>query len=81
MKTLLIYTTEYCHLCEQALQLVQAVENLPMQVKLIDIARPENSVLFEQFSTRIPVIQLDGKPTDLGWPFDSAGLMSYLTEE
>lgn len=46
------------------------------QIHQIDIVESEQ--LVETYGERIPVIAVQGKTSDLGWPFDLALLSQYL---
>ena len=74
-----LYTTLGCHLCDEAkLLLVDLVENgLELSLTEIDIADSDD--LIEQYGIRIPVIRTAGREDDLGWPFNSQQLQTYLT--
>lgn len=76
---LAFYTTEGCHLCEDAKVLLQqllAQNPERYQIEIIDIA--DTDALIEQYGTRIPVIKIVGEMNDLGWPFDAASLLAYV---
>lgn len=76
---LILYTTLGCHLCDQAALIIADVQakHLPaLQVEAIDIA--DHDDLVEQFGIRIPVVLLEHRHSDLGWPFDEARLIEYL---
>ena len=74
-----LYTTLGCHLCDEAkLLLVDLMENgLELSLTEIDIADSDD--LIEQYGIRIPVIRTAGSEDDLGWPFNSQQLQTYLT--
>ncbi|MCL6414729.1 glutaredoxin family protein [Aestuariirhabdus sp. Z084] len=77
MLTLIFYTTSGCHLCDQALELLQPVIELnALQLELIDIAQSDR--LIEDYGVRIPLIQLKGSKAELGWPFDEAKALDFL---
>jgi len=72
------YTTEGCHLCDEAKTLLQqllAQQPERFQVEVIDIV--ESDVLVEQYGTRIPVVIREGIQHDLGWPFDYLELQCF----
>lgn len=71
--TLLLYTTEGCHLCEQAEALLQTVD---VAVKRVDIA--DDDGLFHRYGTRIPVLQRSDTGQELAWPFDDAAVGRFL---
>jgi len=72
------YTTDGCHLCEEAkvfLQQLLAQQPERFQVEVIDIVESNN--LVEQYGTRIPVVVREGAQQDLGWPFDYIELQRF----
>ncbi len=70
---LLLYGTEFCHLCEQAEALLQAVG---VSAEHIDIA--EDDALIESYGTRIPVLRREDNGAELGWPFDAEALARFV---
>ena len=75
---LTFYTTDGCHLCEEAKVLLQrllAQQPECFQVEVIDIV--ESDVLVEQYGIRIPVVTKDDAQQDLGWPFDYLELQRF----
>ena len=77
MKTLTLYSTVGCHLCEQALELVQPMVAERYRVKIIDIA--ETDELIACYGVRIPVIARDDG-LEIGWPFDSVAFNEFLDQ-
>ncbi|OOF31979.1 glutaredoxin family protein [Salinivibrio proteolyticus] len=78
---LMLYSTEGCHLCEQAYELYQSLGcQTPLDTQ--DIAFDDN--LFERYGVTIPVIAVltpEGQVrAELGWPFDSTQLQAWLIE-
>jgi len=77
---LTFYTTEGCHLCEEAhLLLLQLQRQYPekFQIEMVDIATSDE--LVEQYGYQIPVLSEDKRGHSLlCWPFDYAGLLTYL---
>lgn len=76
MKTIILYGTEYCHLCEQAEELVRELPKQLYLVEKVDIS--EDDQLMERYALRIPVVRVQNTTNDLGWPFDSVSLREYL---
>ena len=75
------YTTEGCHLCEEAHSLLlQLQRQYPekFQIETVDIATSDK--LVEQYGTRIPVVVRKGRKDDIGWPFGYDDLVSLLAE-
>ncbi|ALS98479.1 glutaredoxin family protein [Lacimicrobium alkaliphilum] len=73
--SVLLYSTEGCHLCEQAEELVLAMAP-EMHIKKIDIAYDD--ALYEQYRYRIPVLK-NAADAELNWPFDTATLKEFLS--
>ncbi len=83
MKTLLLYTTQGCHLCEQAEALLLPVldylkGNFAEGISLQQVEISESEALVERYGVRIPVIRVDGQEEELAWPFDQAIAFAYL---
>lgn len=77
MKTVYLYSTPGCHLCEIAWDiLAPLVTHLPLRMEEIDIA--ESDELVERYGTRIPVVKFAGADAELGWPFDSTQAAVFL---
>lgn len=73
-----LYSTEGCHLCEQAYSLlVQA--GVREHVQVVDIAFDD--VLFSRYGITIPVLSIPDSnsfSSELGWPFDADVLATWL---
>ncbi len=77
MKTLYLYSTPGCHLCDLAWDiLAPLVSCLPLRLEEVDIA--ESDELIEQYGIRIPVLKFADYEAELGWPFDTAQASSFL---
>ena len=92
MFELRFYTTEGCHLCEQALTIIREVHAANpliakvIQLKLIDIA--DEDVLIEAYGNRIPVVAIGGQDkgkqnnaAELNWPFHHQEYIDLLNRE
>ncbi len=76
---LIFYTTEGCHLCEQAQVLLQdLLREYPAkyQIEIVDIV--DSETLIQQYGTRIPVLINVATKEDLGWPFDYQSLLHFI---
>jgi len=76
---LIFYTTDGCHLCDEAKEFLQqllAQRPERYQIELVDIAESEE--LVEQYGTSIPVVRKENFQQDLGWPFDYTDLLSFV---
>ncbi|GLR62584.1 glutaredoxin family protein [Marinospirillum insulare] len=72
---LTLYTTEGCHLCDEALALLNPWLAKGLGLALVDIA--EDDLLMARYSVRIPVIA-SPSGVELGWPFSAEGLASWI---
>ena len=73
-KDLILYSTEGCHLCEMAFELLTEV-GLQHKVDVVDIAFDDE--LFSRYGVTIPVVKV--KDSELNWPFDISQLKQWLT--
>lgn len=77
MKTIYVYSTAGCHLCELAWDiLAPLVSQLPLRMEEVEIA--DADVLIERYGVRIPVVKFADSDEELGWPFDSAQAFAFL---
>lgn len=79
--SLILYTTEGCHLCEQAEQLLAQLSQLQsgedaLQLIPVDIATDE--ALVELYGIRIPVVKNALTQKEIGWPFELKDLLELL---
>ncbi len=74
MRKYSFYTTEGCHLCEQAWALVLSVE-LAGHMQQVEIINSEADVA--SYGTRIPVIKINLTERKNGWSFDADDLTNY----
>ena len=73
---LTLYSTQDCHLCEQAVDLLNQVTE-KFDLEHIDIAGSE--ALVEKYGIRIPVVK-NGSGKELDWPFDLEMLEKFIRE-
>lgn len=77
MKTVYLYSTPGCHLCEIAWDLLAPLINyLPVRLEEVDIA--ECDELIERYGVRIPVLKFSDYEEELSWPFDSTQASLFL---
>lgn len=77
MKTILLYSTPGCHLCEMAKDIISPLlDHYALYLEEIDIA--ESDELIERYGVRIPVLKFPDRADDLGWPFDATQIQSFL---
>lgn len=74
---LIFYTTDGCHLCEQAEQVLMTTPLAdPVPVSVVDIS--ESEALVGRYGTRIPVLQRDDTGAELNWPFDGTDVQQFV---
>lgn len=77
MKSVYLYSTPGCHLCEMASEIVQPLlSNYSLYLEEIDIAEADE--LIERYGVRIPVLKSPLHIEELGWPFDSEQVANFL---
>ena len=74
----ILYGSEGCHLCEDALALCHQLP-VPIMLTLVDIVDEED--LVEHYGQHIPVMQRDIDGKELFWPFDLATLTQFVSEK
>lgn len=74
--TLTLYSTSACHLCEQALDIIQPIIAGLYVLDEVDISTSDQ--LIERYGVRIPVIQRSDTGAELGWPFDATGFKAFI---
>lgn len=73
-----LYTTLGCHLCDDALKLLNEYSAHVSQLEIVEIEIVDSDELVDRYGIRIPVIQLPASQSELGWPFDATSLRSFL---
>ena len=73
--SLKLYTTSNCHLCEQAIELIQQLDS-PKKLELIEII--DDVSLLSLYGTRIPVLQRADNLTELDWPFSLNEIVDFI---
>ena len=68
-----LYSTLFCHLCEEA---VAIIHKAGVTTTPVDIA--DNDGLFEKYSKRIPVLRRVDTDAELDWPFDAVSVSRFL---
>lgn len=76
-KRLELMTTEGCHLCDEALAMLLAMESLSgWWLEEVDIA--ESDALTVRYGERIPVLRLTENGPELDWPFTADEVLAWL---
>ena len=85
--SLILYSTSACHLCEQAEELLQALQGARPELRWSTVDIAGDDALFARYGCSIPVLKrapraaLRGtaRPArELAWPFDLQGLVEFL---
>ena len=71
--TVKLYSTQSCHLCELAEQVLVQAGIAFIKSDVID-----DDVLFDRYGMRIPVLQRADNNAELDWPFDAANVTLFL---
>jgi hypothetical protein len=76
---LILYSTEGCHLCELAEQvIVDAMGQQPYHLDHVDIALSD--ALMKEYGWTIPVVKIANTNHELGWPFDKSHFSQWLKD-
>ena len=79
MKSLVLYTTAGCHLCEQAKQIIlPLIEATDFSLQEIDIA--EDETLLAAYGLTIPVVENPVSGRQFNWPFNDKQVMELIEE-
>ncbi len=70
---LVLYGSEYCHLCERADVLLAQMGVVATEVDIGD-----DEALIKQYGTCIPVLRRTDTGAELRWPFDISELQVFL---
>ena len=79
MKKLKFFTTEGCHLCEQAVLILDELhDRFIFEMEIVDIATEED--LVQKYGLSIPVLLNIENNEVLYWPFDRDGVVNLLDD-
>ena len=70
-----LYSSEGCHLCEQALELCYLLLSVN-DINIVDIVDDER--LVELYGVHIPVLEKMSNGEKLYWPFDLDNLKAFI---
>jgi len=77
VSTLVFYTTEGCHLCEYADEMLSWLQSQrEVVVERVDIASDER--LVELYGLTIPVVKNAATGEELNWPFEAEQLLNLF---
>lgn len=75
MSNFILYGTEGCHLCEEAVLLLQVADIEFIQRDIID-----DEQAMQQYAVRIPVLLHQSSGAELGWPFGIEQLQHFIAQ-
>ncbi len=72
----ILYGTDFCQLCDEALELVErTLEGRDYQLAVVDISTTDE--LMSKYAVSIPVLKrLDCDRPDLNWPFIESDILA-----
>jgi len=74
---IILFTTQGCHLCEQAHELLLDIaDKQPLEISLREIGDDDD--LVARYGIRIPVVQFPDE-TELDWPFSQADVEAIIS--
>jgi hypothetical protein len=77
MMRIILFTTQGCHLCEQAHELLLDVaDKEPLDITLQEIGDDDD--LVARYGIRIPVVQFPDK-YELDWPFSQSDIEAIIS--
>lgn len=74
-----LYTTVGCHLCEEALAMLRALQAKGHPLDICEVEISESESLMKAYGIRIPVITTEQRDDELGWPFSREELEAFIT--
>ncbi|NQY63916.1 MAG: glutaredoxin family protein [Alteromonadaceae bacterium] len=77
IKPFILYSSDGCHLCEQALELILQ-QITADEIEIVDIVDDEK--LVELYGVHIPVLERIDTGTKLFWPFSSDELANLFSK-
>ncbi len=79
MRNFILYSSEDCCLCDQAMVvLAECKQDLYFDVKKVDIYRDKSLLVKYKFS--IPVVKDASSSSELAWPFTAIKFKQWLAE-
>lgn len=75
-KILTLYSTSHCHLCDDAVAILNKLAVNPFTI--VEIT--DNEQLLLTYSTRIPVLRREDNYAELNWPFNVQDVVQFLSD-
>ncbi len=77
MTELILFTTSGCHLCEEAEQMLYALQS-SHDFSLVKTDIADSNELIELYGIRIPVVRNEAIQQEIGWPFQPEDITSLF---
>ncbi|MDG0968523.1 MAG: glutaredoxin family protein [Porticoccaceae bacterium] len=77
-KDLILYSSQDCHLCHQALQILAPLVKT-QKIVIVEVDISSDHSLKERYALRIPVVMLPNGQ-EKGWPFTAAQISRMLSK-
>jgi hypothetical protein len=74
MVYLVLYQRDYCHLCDQALDVLAQARAPDFESVWVD----DSAELAERYGTRVPVLRDVRDGRELDWPFDETAVRDFI---
>ncbi len=75
-KILTLYSTSHCHLCDDAVAILNKLAVNPFTI--VEIT--DNEQLLLTYGTRIPVLRREDNCAELNWPFNAQDVVQFLRD-
>ncbi|WP_417224433.1 glutaredoxin family protein [Amphritea sp.] len=79
MRQFLLMSSEGCHLCDEAADILIAQLN-PSQHLLDEVDIAYDDALMEKYGVLIPVLVDEASGAELRWPFDAEGVGEFIRQ-
>ena len=73
-KILTLYSTSHCHLCDNAIAILNELAIYPFTIVEITDSEP----LLISYGAKIPVLRREDNKTELNWPFNAQDVVKFL---
>ena len=75
-KTLTLYSTSHCHLCDNAIAILNELAIYPFTIVEITDSEP----FLISYGTKIPVLRREDNKAELNWPFNAQEVVQFLMD-
>lgn len=72
-----LYSTSYCHLCEEAKKLIATIADAH-DIHWVSIEIADDAELLEEYGTQIPVLLRLDTNTAISWPFNMIDIQNLI---